>query len=138
AGLFTTLGRFRFASDTKAVVELTVKGADGHVIVDAVQFLAVDAKTGELVEQKVREVANTPEIEKLTKLAAKYEKQLKNLAKSAPEPAPVAMCVREEEEVGDFHICIRGDVHNLGERVPRGFLQVVDVPTEPVTSDQSG
>ena len=38
-GLFAPLGVFRFAADRPAVVSVSNAGTDGHVIVDAVQFL---------------------------------------------------------------------------------------------------
>lgn len=39
-GLFVSLGEFEFRSDTPAAVEISNRAADGHVIADAVQWLA--------------------------------------------------------------------------------------------------
>ena len=39
------------------------------------------------------------------------------------------MSVQEEKEIGDTSVHVRGDVHNLGELAPRGFLQVLPVST---------
>jgi hypothetical protein len=36
---FVSLGKFRFEKDREAAISITNSGADGHVIVDAVQFL---------------------------------------------------------------------------------------------------
>jgi hypothetical protein len=41
--LFVSLGKFDFTPDTPAAVTITNNGADGHVIVDAVQWLPQDA-----------------------------------------------------------------------------------------------
>ncbi|MBO7688933.1 MAG: hypothetical protein J6V72_21320, partial [Kiritimatiellae bacterium] len=43
----------------------------------------------------------------------------------APRP-PLAMSVNDHEHPRPMEICIRGDAHNRGETVPRGFLSVVD------------
>ena len=40
--LFTTLGEFRFTGDKPAGVEIKAEGTDGHVIIDAVQWLSVE------------------------------------------------------------------------------------------------
>ena len=37
---------------------------------------------------------------------------------------PVVMAVDEHDEIGDYHLCIRGNAHNLGPTVTRGVLQV--------------
>ncbi|MBD3267796.1 FAD-dependent oxidoreductase [bacterium] len=37
--VFTNLGTFQFAADKPAVVEINAKGTEGHVVVDAVQWL---------------------------------------------------------------------------------------------------
>ena len=38
-GVFLSLGTFEFSAESKAAVEISNEGADGHVIVDAVQFV---------------------------------------------------------------------------------------------------
>jgi hypothetical protein len=40
-GLFLSLGTFTFAKGKAGKVEISNEGVDGHVIVDAVQFLTV-------------------------------------------------------------------------------------------------
>jgi cytochrome c553 len=45
-----------------------------------------------------------------------------------PRTANYAMGVREQEQPEDCQINIRGEARNLGERVPRGFLQVLSAP----------
>jgi hypothetical protein len=49
------------------------------------------------------------------------------------------MSVREEEDIGDTEIRVRGIVHNLGPKVPRGFLQVATTgPAPKFTTKESG
>jgi hypothetical protein len=50
-------------------------------------------------------------------------RELKQLTDSGPK-RPVVMSVKEESTIDDTHIHLRGNVHNLGEKIPRGFLSV--------------
>jgi len=52
------------------------------------------------------------------------ENQLKALKKSAPAPLPQAISVNDEKDAGDYALCVRGNVHQLGDPVKRGFMQV--------------
>ena len=63
-GLFTSLGTFRFEADNQSSVTISNEETDGHVIVDAVQFLARDSGEsfheplgGELLTQAIREAS---------------------------------------------------------------------------------
>jgi hypothetical protein len=72
---------------------------------------------------------------------AKVEDASKELAAQAPPPAPLALAVQEAEDIGDCQIRIRGEPHQLGPSVPRGFLQVVtpdDSPLPTVPPSASG
>lgn len=42
-GVFVSLGRFRFEANAFASVTIETRGTDGHVIVDAIQFLEVES-----------------------------------------------------------------------------------------------
>jgi hypothetical protein len=42
--LFVSLGKFRFDAGQAGWVEIANKGTNGYVIVDAIQFLPLDAK----------------------------------------------------------------------------------------------
>ena len=124
--LFISLGTFSFRRDQPARVVFDNAGTDGHVIVDAVQFMSASestkiAKAAEKKpavdnNQKTRNAALKAE---LKALEAKFKK-----AQAAVTPRELAMSVLEESEIGNTHIHIRGNVHNLGDEVPRGFLQV--------------
>ena len=62
--------------------------------------------------------------ERLAELKQEISEQKEN---PAPRP-PLAMSVNDHEHPGPMEICIRGDAHNRGETVPRGFLSIVDAP----------
>jgi hypothetical protein len=47
-----------------------------------------------------------------------------------PLPPDLLMAVRENKEIADCEVHIRGDVQQLGPKVPRGFVQVVSKPGE--------
>lgn len=112
ASPYTSLGRFTFKPDEPATVMVSTVGGPGTVVADAVQLIHVDTQDDKMAKLAVTE-------QQMAKLDAKREK----LAKSAP-PAPEAVTVEEHEECGDYQVCIRGDIRNLGDTVPRGFLTV--------------
>lgn len=67
------------------------------------------------------------------------ETELKELeAKSVPQAK--AICVTDEEQPTDYNICVRGNVHQLGPAVPRGFLEVASTSPAPPTiaTNESG
>jgi Protein of unknown function (DUF1553)/Protein of unknown function (DUF1549)/Planctomycete cytochrome C len=109
--LFHSLGRLRFAKGTGGSVTISNKGTSGFVIADAVQFLAADAGG----------VRHDPS----TKQLAALERQLADLKKAAPQPAPMAMAVEDREQPTDWYICVRGEPHKHGRKVPRGFLSAL-------------
>ncbi|MSQ96097.1 MAG: DUF1553 domain-containing protein [Gemmataceae bacterium] len=119
---FISLGRYRFTKGNQWFVMLSTEGANGHVVADAVQFLP------EAIADK--QEALKPKVEPREPLGsnlADLEARLKQLGKSSPE-RPIAMAVADGDKIGDFHVCIRGIVHNKGETVSRGFLQVATKP----------
>jgi len=133
-GRFISLGRHRFHRNGLSEVVVSNAGTTGVVIIDAVQFLPV-----ELVKVKPDTPAKSPgksagKQEPLRRL----ERQLKVLKQQAPD-RPKYMSVEEEKKIEDTRVHVRGDVHNLGSRVPRGFLQVVATNYRPTFSArQSG
>jgi hypothetical protein len=118
-GRFISLGRYRFTKGNQWFVMLSTDGANGHVVADAVQFLP------EALADK--EAAALPKNAKGMATLTELEARLKALEKSAPD-RPIAMAVADADKVMDMHVCIRGIVHNKGEIVPRGFLQVASPP----------
>ena len=135
-GLWKPLGKFQFRKDTPARIVISSEGADGVTIADAVQLLSEEAlKT----PQKKSDVnvaktnGETAKLESAKKRLAALEAQLKKLSANAPAKPPTVMAVRDHtaEEIGDGFVCIRGNVHNPGPVVPRGFLSVATYQTAP-------
>lgn len=67
---------------------------------------------------------NDPKSEETKTQLASAEAALNDLKQTEPKPLPKAISVDDEKETGDYHICVRGNVHQKGDRVARGFLQV--------------
>ncbi len=120
-GHFDSLGTYRFQKGMKPrVVVDTSKSSSGAVVIDAVQFL-----NEELVASESK--ALDPDGEQDEKVLAARVKELKGEVKKLEKLIPakeVYMTVREQKTIADTQVHIRGDVHNLGRSVPRGFLQV--------------
>ncbi|MEE2827384.1 MAG: DUF1553 domain-containing protein [Planctomycetota bacterium] len=132
-GLFISLGRFRFEADNVARVTIETGGTDGHVIVDAIQFLPLDQVPDVAAETEPGDLADksqgsVPETDQALQAALKNYRQLdqrlKVLKEKTAPPVPVAMSVRDIEKPADSPIHIRGEVRNLGPTVPRGFLDI--------------
>ena len=122
--LFKTLGRFRFEKGQAASVTISNEGTDGkYVIADAVQFLNVEE-----LEAREVQLAQINEIREQV-LAKRRERDeldahVKRLKRAKLPPREKAMSVKEADDAGDYFLAVRGDIHKLGEKVPRGFLQV--------------
>ncbi|MDB5385201.1 MAG: Protein of unknown function (DUF1553)/Protein of unknown function (DUF1549)/Planctomycete [Planctomycetaceae bacterium] len=164
-GRFISLGKYRFEQSGQGFVIVANEGTKGHVVADAVQFLPLDmvdtsanapvlkkpgaASTPETLDkQRLLELAGLkkPGILSAAEILAKQrvveiadlEKQLQALKASGPR-RPMFMSVQEEKVIDDCPVHIRGTVHNLGEKVPRGFLQVASWSANPAfSSGQSG
>ncbi len=127
-GLWVSLGEYQFEKDGQAFVLVSNEGSNGFVIIDAVQFLPRDT------------IESTPETQTELQTAAATEAQKKKLeeVKTAQlikaleaEQKSITLEIRarpryltlvENETPTNLAIHIRGDWHNLGEPVPRGFL----------------
>jgi hypothetical protein len=67
------------------------------------------------------------------------EDEVRGLEVDYPSQPELAMSARETAKPGDVAIHIRGDVKNLGDKAPRGMLQVVATSqSRPITRTQSG
>ncbi len=133
-GRFRSLGRHRFELNGQGFVIVANEGTQGHVVADAVQFIPVELLDGqaEPVKSAKEKVQGSPEDLK------QLESELKRLTESGPK-RPRVMSVKEADDVEDTRIHIRGSVHNLGDKAPRGFLQVATFGTPPVIpAKQSG
>jgi hypothetical protein len=124
-GRFVSLGRFRFENN-QGYVMVSNEGTKGHVTADAVVFLPLDK--GERAQDPASSSATVKEL----------EEELKKLQERGPR-RDMAMTVREEKETSDARIHLRGSVHTLGEKVPRGVLQVtLDGPAPAMPPGESG
>ncbi len=123
-GLYHAIGQFRFDPASESYVELGTTATDGHVIADAVAFVAVDelADMAATVNKAPFEAA----VKTSQELVKSVEAQIKTHDAAAPPPAPNAMAIREAAtgKISDCQVCVRGEPRQLGPSVPRGFLQV--------------
>ncbi len=132
-GHFISLGTYRFENNNQGFVLISNEGTDGHVVVDAVQFLLPEEITAER-----KKTADPEQVAQVKEQLARLERQRKALADQAPR-RPRVMSIRELGRIEPMRIHIRGNPHNLGPPVERGFLSVAhyDPPPEwPV--NQSG
>lgn len=128
-GRFVSLGDFRFEEGGQSFVIVANDDADGHVVADAVQFLPVD-ETRE--GGSATELASTIEDQSRDKAAIAAaranlndaKRRLNELKKSGPS-RPTYLAVVEREEIEEAHVYVRGNVHQLGEPVSRGFLNAI-------------
>src|SRR5690606_6356556 len=131
-GLFVSLGRYEFDANSPAVVSISNTDTDGFVIVGALPLVAAAGNKGNGLALRTdggtTEGTLSPtriaELETgVRDIAGKLQKLRDELAtvKKAAPTLPVAMAVADLEDVGDYHICIRGNSENLGPKVPRGF-----------------
>jgi len=100
----------------------------------------LDAATGAEKEQlaaefKLREEKTAEWNVKVTAM----EKAAEEFKDAAPPQPGWAMGAREAAKIQDCRIHIRGETTNLGDKVPRGFLQVIALPDVPAPdARQSG
>ncbi len=140
--LFEPLGTFEFEAGKNGSVTISNTGTTDYVIADAVQFIPV--KQQPIATAKAQKVSDEStklreQVKSAQAVVKQFEKQLKDLEKSAPAPAPLVMAAREAPQIDDCNICIRGEVKNQGQKVQRGFLQVLDSePRHIENSEQSG
>ena len=116
-GRFVSLGQYKFELNGQGFVIVSNEGTQGHVTADAVQFIPLE---GDVTESATDSKPTAQPSDDLKRLEA----ELKQLTASSPG-RPQTMSVREEKELGDCRIHVRGSVHNLGDVAPRGFLQAV-------------
>ncbi|HWE01729.1 MAG TPA: DUF1553 domain-containing protein [Tepidisphaeraceae bacterium] len=128
-GHFISLGRHNFEKGGQAYVLVSNEDADGRVTADAVQFLPADATgagavAGSSAARSRASAANDPRVKKL-------EAELKTLIAAGPARETIEG-VRESKQISDTRVHIRGNVHSLGDVVPRGFLHVISMTSTPV------
>jgi hypothetical protein len=132
-GRFVSLGQFRFETNGFAYVLVGTEDTKGYVTADAVQFIPADQVQAEpgLVKTGAPATNATTRVKEL-------EARLKKLKDTGPK-RPMIPSVKEADTIEDAPVHIRGSVHNLGSKVPRGFLSVVQRgAAPPMPANQSG
>lgn len=133
-GRFISLGKFRFEKDGAGFVLVSNTGTKGIVNADAVQFIP----EGEVATSDEASKTESKEAKAANAKVKSLEAEMKRLVASAPR-REVAMAVREEDEIGDTKIHVRGSIRNLGESVPRGFITVASIGKTPaIPAKESG
>lgn len=136
-GLWYSLGQYQFEQGGRAEVEISNFEANGHVIVDAIQFLSVEnsddqPKSALAVAPAEAEVTESELKSQLVEL----EKQWNSL-KTILAQRPTVMGLRPVPSPRDLPIHIRGSVHQLGSISPRGFLQCLITASTPTIAENS-
>lgn len=145
-GVFTSLGSFEFAAGKAGAVEVSNKGTSGYVVVDAMQFIPqfkLPKQDAVLVAKKpTASLEQDTRVAKIKVLEASIKTltaQIKTLKANAPPAAPMALAVGEQPDPSDYRIARRGNIHQLGDKVDRGFLTIASIPEPPTVSPrQSG
>ena len=117
-GRFVSLGTYRFEKDGASYVLVSNEGTRGYVTIDALQFLPESESSAATVNNGANTERAAAEAE-----VRRLDAELKQLKKNSRE-RPIAMSVRDDEEIVDTAIRVRGVEKQRGEVVPRGFLQV--------------
>ena len=125
---FVSLGEYDFELGDRVTVTVHTTGARAVVIADAARLVFVGDKNSAALRTKIAGA---------TKEIASLEGNLKSLQKAAAASSRV-MSIEEEKQPADFHVCIRGNVRNLGEKVPRGFLTVASSSAVEIPKAASG
>jgi hypothetical protein len=128
-GRFVSLGQHPFERGRLGYVQISNMGTTGPVAADAVIFIPAAG-----LDPDVDGRSRKPGELAVPALAA----ELKRLTSEGPK-RDVALTVVEAAEIGDARVRVRGDAHNLGAAVPRGFLRVAtcgEMP--PMPSGESG
>lgn len=141
-GLWISLGTYRFEKDGQAFVMLFTDRANGHVIADAVQFLPIPMATNapaavanqqpaerQQPETTPGDKSDQESAQRLRASLAELEASLKS-KQAVLNARPHYLTVLENGTAEDIPIHIRGNVHTLGEVVPRGFLTALGEPRQ--------
>ncbi len=121
---YASLGKFDVPDQAEVSVVVSNAGTSGFVTVDAVQWLPVD---GSVVVATAPKQDDT-QLKQWTAEKEQLTKQLDDLVKNPPPPLPTCMAVtdRDTKQIADCPLHIRGEINNLADSVPRGFLSVLE------------
>jgi len=142
-GRFVSLGQFRFEGNGFGYTLVSSEGTTGYVTADAVQFIPADTTTSSSdvkprTNPATSDKAGSDPASAATSQVKALEAELKKLNDEGPA-RPMVMSVQEETGTGDIPVHFRGSVHTLGDKVPRGFLQVATYGKPPaIPANESG
>lgn len=125
---FVSLGKYNFEPGDTATVTIHASGTSAVVIADAIRLTFIGSKDAAKFQQQIKE-AKTEIASLRTKLKA---------MRKADKAKTQVISVEEEKKPADFHVAIRGNVRNLGARVPRGFLSVASETPASIGNGASG
>ncbi|HEY1188445.1 MAG TPA: DUF1553 domain-containing protein [Gemmata sp.] len=135
-GRYVSLGEHRFEKGGLAYVLVSNESTKGHVCPDAVVFLSLDKK--EPVKEAPKKDSPKPAAKVPPDDVKALEAELKKLQATGPK-RELAMSVIEEKVIEDTKVHVRGNVHNLGDLAPRGYLTVALYGSPPaIPKAQSG
>jgi hypothetical protein len=123
AGLFHPIGRFSFEKGGRANIIIRTDGTRDYVIVDAVQFVAERDLEREATALAMMNGSGTGDpLLKMDSAALTKEltKQINEL-----KDEELAMAPRDFKEADDVNLRVRGEVGQLGPKVPRNFPAVL-------------
>lgn len=130
-----SLGKFQFRKGKENAVTLFASGNDGAVIADAVNWI-LHEKGKAAPPPKTSSKEDLAELEGLRQEVESLQAERDTLQSRLP-PQQKFLTIRETGKAQNIPVHIRGDVHNLGETVPRGFLTAVKPSLPEAFSDQS-
>ncbi len=134
-GSFISLGTYDFLVGEWEAVVISNKSTTAHVIADAVQFIP-DGSDGPAKQSP--EAASAPQLQELRSRIKALESELKTL-KEKPPASPRVIAAEEDKNPGDINIALRGNVHDVGPKTPRGFIKALQSsPTPELPPHASG
>jgi hypothetical protein len=138
-GLWVSLGEYRFEENGQAYVLVSNANTVGNVIVDAVQFLPIEQlPPGKQASRSDSEIKRSAAVTKALQAESKELAERKKVIDAQLAQRPRYLTIRETNQPRDIPIHIRGDVHNLGDVVPRGFLTAINGASVKMPQDSGG
>ena len=135
AGIFRstkTLKRSNVSTLTK--VELPVPAAERE------RFARYDRSVKQ-IEAEIRKAKKLTQTEAVKQQLAELETKRRQLRQNPVPPLPQTLGVVDEPDPDDYFLCVRGNVHQLDEPVPRGFIRTMmaaDTPDPVIAEKESG
>jgi len=134
-GSFISLGTYDFLVGEWEAVVISNRSTTAHVIADAVQFIpdGSDGGTGQSPQE-----TSAPQLQELKSRIKALETEL-NTLKAKPSSSPQVIAADEGKNPGNINIALRGNVHNVGPKTPRGFIKALqNSPTPEFPPHSSG